>query len=144
MQKMWGQLPWNKITYSLVRIYMMQFNIIGWNGFGLQENLHATFHISALILFFLPQIVIQSYNFLLLFFFIFFYEFCFILFSMIFFRFVFILYFVCGFVMQITCLIQYFYELSMSCVGSTFTLLRPKVSGWSYWVHIALLDVHIW
>ena len=79
-----------------------------------------------------------------LFFFFFFCAFCFIVFSMICFRFVFILYFVCGFVMQITCLIKYFYELSMSCVGSTFTLLRPKVSGWSYWVHTALLDVHIW
>ena len=33
------------------------------------------------------------------------------------------------FVMQVTCLIKYFYELSMSCVGSTFTLLCPKVGA---------------
>ena len=37
--------------------------------------------------------------------------------------------FICGFEMQITCLIKCLYELSMSCLGSTFTLLCPKGSG---------------
>ena len=33
-----------------------------------------------------------------------------------------------------------FYELSISCVNSNFTLLCPKGSGWSYWAHRALLE----
>ena len=39
------------------------------------------------------------------------------------------------------CLMKCFYELSMSCVNSNLTLLCPKGSGWSYWVHRALLEL---